>query len=292
MTAYLVFGLSTLSEVKFLEVKLGCMLRPYAKYPVARALEGIAKAGYRYTAFLGRHPDGGAYSLDTPLAETLALKKQMESFGLKPVTAWGSDPLHYGIEGMRRHVAIAQELELEYLLLSSPYAGQKGQNPPTQEEMKRKFLSIIEPVLPECEKANLRLDVKPHMGPYGTGPGLRELAETLNHPCFGVSYDPGNIHYYEGLAPEEDLVTVAPRVTSVCVKDHEGPQRNSSFPNPGEGDVQWPRIFSLLQQSGFRGYALIEVMQGESAEVLDATGALVRQRLTEWITSAGGRVMA
>lgn len=274
-----------------MEVRLGCMLRPYAKYPVARALEGIAKAGYRYTAFLGRHPDGGAYDLNTPLGETLTLKKQMESFGLKPVTAWGSDPLHYGLEGMRRHVAIAQELELEYLLLSSPYTGGKGQNSLTHEEMKRKFLSIIEAVLSECEKTNLRLDIKPHMGPYGAGPGLCELAETVDHPCFGVSYDPGNIRFYEGLAPEDDLVAVAPRVTSICVKDHQGPQRHSSFPNPGEGDVQWPRIFSTLQQSDFRGYALIEVMQGESAEALDAAGAQIRQRLTEWITSAGGRVI-
>ncbi|MGI6083089.1 MAG: sugar phosphate isomerase/epimerase family protein [Limnochordia bacterium] len=273
-----------------MEVKLGCMLRPYAKYPVARALEGIARAGYRYTAFLGKCPDGGAYSLDTPLEESLALKKQMESFGIKPVTAWASDPLSYGPEGMRRHVAIAQELELEYLLLSSPYAGQKGPNPLSQEETKSKFISIIESVLPECEKTNLRLDVKPHMGPYGTGPGLFELAETIDHPCFGVSYDPGNIRYYEGLVPEEDVVVAAPRVTSICIKDHEGPQRNSSFPNPGEGDVNWSRIFAVLKESGFRGYALIEVMQGETAEALDATGTLVRQRLTEWIAAAGGQV--
>lgn len=273
-----------------MEVKLGCMLRPYGKYPVARALEGIAKAGFRYTAFLGKVADGGAYNLKTPIEEPLALKKQMESFGLKAVTAWASDPLGYGEEGMRRHVEIAQELELEYLLLSSPYAGQKGPNPPSHEEVKSKFLAIVEAVLPQCEKTNLRLDVKPHMGPYGAGLGLFELAETISHRCFGVAYDPGNIRYYEGLTPEEDLLKVAERVTSICVKDHKGAQRESCFPNPGDGDVQWPVIFSHLKDVNFRGYALIEVMQGETAEELDATGALVRERLTDWITAAGGKV--
>lgn len=274
-----------------MEVKLGCMTRPYAKYSVERALEGIAKAGYRYTAFLGNHPDGGAYNLDTPIATTLALKKKMESFGLKPVTAWGSNPLQYGKDGMRRHVAIAQELGLEYLLLSSPYISKSVKNPPTQEEVRNDFLSIIESVLPACEATNLRLDIKPHMGPYGTGSGLLELVTTLNHPCFGVSYDPGNIHYYEGLAPEEDLVPVASRVTSMCVKDHQGAQGNNSFPTPGDGDVQWPRIFSLLAQGGFRGFALIEVLTEENAEALDEAGARVRQRLTDWIAAAGGRVV-
>ena len=54
--------------------------------------------------------------------------------------------------------------------------------------------------------------------------------------------------------------------------------------------MDWSRIFSILKESGFRGYALIEVMQADGAEELDATGALVRQRLTGWITAADGQV--
>jgi sugar phosphate isomerase/epimerase len=275
-------------EAKHVEIKLGCMTRPYGQYPVERALEGIARAGFRYTAFLGHHPNGGAYNLDTPMAETQALKRKMESFGLKPVTAWAGNPLQYGIDGMRRHVAIAHQLGLEYLILSSPYVGKNTAQ--SAEELKNDFLSIIEAVLGDCEAARLRLDAKPHMGPYGTGPGLLELVTTLNHPCFGVSYDPGNVHFYEGLVPEEDLVPVATRVTSLCVKDHQGPERHNCFPTPGDGDVQWPRIFQLLVQGGFKGYALIEVMTEENAEALDAAGARVRERLTQWIRDAGGNV--
>ncbi|HHW11241.1 MAG TPA: sugar phosphate isomerase/epimerase [Firmicutes bacterium] len=274
-----------------MKVKLGCMTRPYAKYPVERALEGIAGAGFKYTAFLGNHPDGGAYNENTPVEIPMRLKEKMAGFGLKPVTAWGSNPLTYGIEGMKKHVHIAGELELEYLILSSPYVGKNVENPPSAEEIKKRFLTIIEAVLPLCEQYQLRLDIKPHMGPYGRGPGMAELAATINHPLFGVSYDPGNIHFYEGLSPKTDLPAVASRVTSICVKDHKGPQLNRDFPNPGDGDIDWPDLFRQLKAADFTGYALIEVMNGASPEEIDAAASRTRRRLISWITEAQGQVV-
>jgi len=277
-------------EVGCLEVKLGCMTRPYAKYAVERAFEGIARAGYKYTAFLGAHPDGGAYDLDTPLSQSIALRKRMASFGLTPVTAWAGNPVQYGVEGMRRHVEIAAELGLEYIIISSPYLGKNESL--SQAEVKSRFISVVEPVLPLCAQVGVRLDIKPHMGPYGQGAGLRELATAIDHPCFGISYDPGNIHYYEGLVPENDLDPVAEMITSLCVKDHKGAAWENNFPTPGDnGDVDWPHIFKLLGKGNFSGYALIEVMTEENDTALDNAGIRVRARLETWITEAGGKVV-
>lgn len=267
------------------------MTRPYARYSVERALEGIAGAGFKYTAFLGNHPDGGAYDENTPLDIPLNLKKKMAAFGLKPVTAWGGNPLKYGAEGLKKHVHLAGGLELEYLILSSPYISGQNENPPEAGEIKSRFLAIIEAAIPLCEQYRLRLDIKPHMGPFGRGPGLTELAATINHPLFGVSYDPGNIHFYEGLSPQTDLAAVAPKVTSLCVKDHKGPQMHRDFPNPGDGDIDWPDVFRQLKAENFTGYALIEVMNGESPEEIDAAGSRTRRRLISWITAAQGRVV-
>ena len=95
---------------------------PLRPCPVTRAL-GNCRAGYWYGH--GQMSDGGA-NLDTPL-EVLALKKQMEA----------SDSTGYRMG--QRSAQLRSEgtascshrsgIGIGYLLLSSPYAGQKGPNP-------------------------------------------------------------------------------------------------------------------------------------------------------------------
>jgi len=275
-----------------MQVRLGCMTRPWGgEVPIERALEGIAKAGYTFTAFLGRHPGYWFYEyLLQPEEEINALKRTVDSFGLKVVTAWGGNPVQYGVEGMRKTADRAAELGLEYVILSSPYVS-SNQPQPSDEELLEKFKAAIEPVLPRLEETGVRFDVKPHMGRYGTGAGLRELVEQIDHPLLGVSYDPGNIRYYEGIDPNEDLKDVAPRVTSLCIKDHQGPARSLKFPVPGEGDVNWPSIFGTLGEAGFDGYALIEAFDGEGPEQVDAAVVGARRDLARWIEEAGGTVI-
>lgn len=268
-----------------MNVKAGCMTRPWAKYSFERALEGIARAGYVYTAYVGQHGGRPAYTLESRSSELAALRSKVESFGLKAVAAWAGDPLNYGVEGMRRHVEMAGELGLEYLILSSPYAKQRrSPELPIGDE----FISIVEPVLERADALGVSLHVKPHMGEHGTGPGLAALAKKVGHPRFGVSYDPGNIHYYEGLRADEDVKRVADQVRSVCVKDHRGAQRENNFPTPGDGDVRWEPIWQSLSQAGFRGYALVELLGGSEAEEIDREAVKARERLAAWVRGAGG----
>lgn len=275
-----------------MQVKLGCMTRPWGgDVPIERALEGIAKAGYKFTAFLGRHPGYWFYEyLLQPEEQINALKRTMDSFGLKVVTAWGGNPIHYGVEGMRKTADRAAELGLEYVILSSPYV-YSNQPQLNDEELLEKFKEAIVPVLPRLEETGVRFDVKPHMGHYGTGAGLCELVEHIDHPMLGVSYDPGNIRYYEGIDPNEDLKDVAHRVTSLCIKDHQGPAKALKFPVPGQGDVNWSTIFGTLSAAGFNGYALIEAFDGESPEAVDAAVVQARHDLTRWIEETGGSVV-
>ncbi len=261
-------------------------------YSIERAYEGIAKAGYRYTAYLGQHP-GIRYHdyLEQPKEQVDVYRRSLESHGLKAVTAWGGNPIAYGLEGLLQRIDRAKELDLEYIILSSPYVGGKEADEVTSEELRDRFLRAVVPALPRLEEAGIRLDIKPHMGLYGTGAGLAALVSAVGHPLVGVSYDPGNIHYYEDKVATEDLPDVAHKVTSVCVKDHQKPPTEPRFPTPGRGDVDWPAVFSNLAKVNFQGYALIEVMTEDSAESLDQAAIETRQNLEAWIKAAGGEAL-
>lgn len=272
-----------------MQVKLGCMTRPWAGYPLERALEGIARAGFKYTAYVGQHLKKPTYTYDSSEKELNALKAKVDGFGLTSVAAWAGDPLHYGEEGMRKHVAAAAVLGLEYLILSSPYLAEEKRTNPDM-TVDDEFAAIVEPVLEEAAAANLELHVKPHMGEFGAGPGLARLAEKIGHPNFGVSYDPGNIHFYEGLRSETDLPFVGKHVKSLCVKDHKGAQREANFPNPGDGDVKWEEVWRLLSEASFNGYAVVELLDGAGDTEVDESAAKVRERLVGWVKGAGGKL--
>lgn len=273
-----------------MRVTTGCMTRPWSGYTLDRALEGIARAGYKYTAYVGQHEGQASYTLQSTDAEVEALRKRVEGFGLQAVAAWAGDPLNYGSEGMRRHVELAGVLGLKFLILSSPYSTKRQRPDLTVDE---EFATIVEPVLDLAESLGVGLHVKPHMGEFGTGPGLAALARRIDHPLFGVSYDPGNIHYYEGLRADEDVQDAAPYVRSMCVKDHRGAQRENDFPTPGEGDVNWPPIWQALAGANFEGFALVEVLgPKDGAEAIDQAAETVRRRLVEWVEAAGGTVQA
>lgn len=264
------------------------MTRPWMHHSVEKAFEGIARAGFKYTAYVGKHAGSESVTLDTPTERLKELRRQSEAAGLKAVTCWAGDPLKYGQAGLKRYLEMAGELGLEFLILSSPYAKERN-NPELSVE--EEFISIVTPLLDLADSLGVGMHVKPHMGEMGTGAGLAKLARTIGHPRFGVSYDPGNIQFYEGLRADEDVKDVAGEVLSICVKDHKGAQRENNFPAPGDGDVTWEPIWQALSGADFTGYALIERL-GPSEEdgTVEHVADQIRQRMAAWVKAAGGTV--
>jgi hypothetical protein len=64
------------------------------------------------------------------------------------------------------------------------------------------------------------------------------------------------VHYYKGLAPEEDVKEIAAATAALCVKDHRGPRGHDDFPMPGDGEVDHRSIINTLHArhpaSGFQ----------------------------------------
>src|SRR5215472_15143108 len=70
--------------------QIACMTLPYQTFPMQRALEGIARAGYRFVAWGTTHMESPgnrrpALAVDAPPAEAKRLATRCRDMGLQPV---------------------------------------------------------------------------------------------------------------------------------------------------------------------------------------------------------------
>jgi sugar phosphate isomerase/epimerase len=101
-----------------------------------------------------------------------------------------------------------------------------------------------------------------------------KLVDSLNHPFFGVNYDPSNT-YIAGEDPIELLKRVAHRVVTMHASDRylkygtiedlrneeggaEGYVKRLSHGEIGKGLNDYDAIFSILKDAGFDGWISIE----------------------------------
>lgn len=99
-----------------------------------------------------------------------------------------------------------------------------------------------------------------------TAPGLAAFLTKLNCRNLGVNFDPANIILYDKGDPIEALRTLGPWLRQVHIKD----AKRTTIPGTwgdevvaGEGDVDWPRFFSVLRETQFAGDLVIEREAGE-----------------------------
>jgi len=276
-------------------LELGAQTLPYRAYPFDRALDGIARAGFRYVGIWNDHADGPVAPETATAGDLETVRLQIERHGLTPRMAFrfrgaGDDPESQ----LRRTIEVASALGIAFVISAgpSPYAGR------TFGEHKRDMLfhreaeayfATLRRLAPVAEQAAVTIVCKPHMGVTGTGQDLADLVELIDHPNVKVCYDAGNIAFYEGLKPEEDVQACARHVRAVCIKDHRGPRASVDFPVPGTGDVDHAAVFRTLLDAGFSGPCLVERIDGlTSAEEVDAALERARIYLEQAAKVAGG----
>jgi sugar phosphate isomerase/epimerase len=276
-------------------IELGAHTLPYRAYPFERALEGIARVGFRYVGIWNEHAGAPVVPPEAGTAEIDAVRRVIDRYGLTPRMAFRF-PSRNGDQRsqLRRSIEVCGALGIPFLISAgpSPYAGR------TFGERKRDmlfhreaeaYIAMLRELAPVAERAGVTIVMKPHMGITGTGADLADLVEVIDHPAVRVCYDAGNIAFYEGLKPEDDVQDCARYVRAVCIKDHRGPRASVDFPIPGEGDVDHVQIFRTLLAAGFSGPALIERIDGlGSAQAVDAALAKAKPYLEDAVQRAGG----
>src|SRR5687768_12836274 len=92
------------------------MTLPYARWSFDRALEGVAKAGFRHVGLLQAHGDGPILP-ERPTSQNLTdLRRRVESHGLTPALKFAQRTVGDPAEALRTDVDTIAELGIPYLL--------------------------------------------------------------------------------------------------------------------------------------------------------------------------------
>lgn len=278
-------------------IKLVCCTLPYARYSMERALDGISKAGYKYVGFGLRH-EGQSVPSDYPSADELTrLKEEFAKRNLQPTLMWGTSLAgEADLSQYRRRVDVAEALGVTFLLGGGTWGYHKFPDEPLSESELAKahevFVDNVRKVAPYAQEAGIQILLKPHTGNTATAALLAKTIADIGASNVMACYDPGNVSYYEGLAPDKDLGPYANVTASIVAKDHQGPRAHGDFPPPGEGAVDFSAIFDMLAKASFSGLIAVERVDGAPTgpippEELDARIARARQNLLAMTAEAG-----
>ena len=113
------------------------------------------------------------------------------------------------------------------------------------------------------------------------GDKARLVIERIGSPSLRFNFDTANIYYYnEGCDAVVEVRKVADLVVSVHLKDTDGGYKSPNFPPVGQGIVDFPAIFAVLQEAGFGGPYTLEI-EGAHVSKLDPRAASSSSR-TAW----------
>jgi sugar phosphate isomerase/epimerase len=256
---------------------IGCFNRPWLgdknKWDYDTALDGIKAAGYKLTGMLtrtGKEPFIGSDATPDYLAE---LKKRIAARGLAvnmgALRVKFDLPLTDQIKDIRQQIDNGKTMGVEFLLTF-------GANNEAQYE---NYFKLMQDASAYAQERGLKVVLKPHGGASGAAEEIMRCLDKVKHPNFKIWFDAGNIIYYTGKDPLEQLKPIAQQVTGFCAKDCEKPN-SSVWLEFGAGKVDFRAVFTELKRAGFNGPVMVECCAlGDTPEIVTASARKNREYL-------------
>jgi sugar phosphate isomerase/epimerase len=154
---------------------------------------------------------------------------------------------------------LANELGCKYIVSSTGEA-HFGKDEVFTDDMLAKNLKALEP---DLKQYGLELVLEVH-GEYGTGESLMNVVKKTGSDRVWVNYDTGNVVFYGGKMPEEEIKTCVDYVKYVHLKDKIGPGKEWNFPAIGNGELKLLQFMDYLDAHNYTGPYSIEIEYTES----------------------------
>ncbi len=156
-----------------------------------------------------------------------------------------------GLSRLRRVLACGRALGI---LCLNTFTGDAE----TEEEVQA-FTRNARTLADEAKAAGIRLCIETDSNLMPTAEAGVRLLEAIGHDWIQINYDPGNVVYYAGARPEEDIRHALGRIGHVHLKDQRGGRGVLDFPPLGEGEIDLASILRHLSASGFSGPVSMEI---------------------------------
>jgi sugar phosphate isomerase/epimerase len=229
--------------------QIACMTYVYRAFPLRRALEGIARSGYRYVAWGTEHVEAGGerrpvLAGTAPASEAAALARRCRDQGLEPLMMFSTVyPEHKdGLDVLKRRIEQAHAARMPQVLTFGH----------TENGGAALWHERFAELGPLARAAGVTLVIKQHGGETGTGAACAKFTRELNDLNVKVCYDAGNVMDYLNIDPIPDLKQSVDQVRSFCIKDHRNVPKDEDC-GPGYGSIDH---YQLLAPVAFAGRAL------------------------------------
>jgi len=221
------------------------------------ALAGIKEAGYPVTGLLTAMPGEPFLAADSDAEYLPGLKKRITQSGV--IATMGALRINFEasqediVRQVRRQIDHAQFLNLEWLLT---FGFDKAAD-------QAKFYQAMTDAADYAEERKVKLVLKPHGGGSGASEEILRCLKAVNRHNFKIWYDAGNIIYYTGKDPVEELKPIAEHVTGFCAKDCGAPKGDVMI-EFGTGKVDFHGVYAELKKAGFNGPSFVECAGGKT----------------------------
>jgi sugar phosphate isomerase/epimerase len=228
----------------------------YHGFPVDETLEGIAAAGFKFVELTAVRGWTEQIMADMPAAEKKRIIKKMSGLGLSCIALSGHCNLmdELRIKDFRENIRLANKLGCRYIISSTGEA-HFGKGEVFADDVLAKNITAL---LPDLKEYGLELALEVH-GEYGTGESLKRVVEKVGSGLVGINYDTGNVLFYGGKLPEEEIKTCAGYVKYVHLKDKVGKKGEWNFPAPGKGELKLREFIRCLNGCGYTGPYSVEI---------------------------------
>ena len=136
---------------------------------------------------------------------------------------------------------------------------------------------IRERILPLAQELKIVVGVEEVWNKFLLSPlEFAAYVDSFQSPWVRAYFDVGNIVFYA--YPQDWIRTLGKRIVKIHLKDFKVDRSKGAFswPNIGEGDIDWPEVRKALSEIGYEGYMTTEIQGGDAVYLKDVVARLDR----------------
>ncbi len=249
---------------------IGVVTTTYPNHGLEDALRGISKAGFGYVE-LTSAPAFFTHIVPNPEDMTEEDAKNIldlcSKYGLKVHCVAGHTRLmkENGVNNFKKVIDAAKTFGAGHVTTDTGEV-KNGQD-------KQRFFSDMAQIADYAQDKGITVCLEMHGDWLNTGAIGAEVIGKIGHPNIRLNYDTANVMFYGGVKAEQDMVNALPYLGFVHLKERAGGLKEWNFPAPGEGNLDFNKIFEILKD--YQGPMSVEIEFDGSEKSLEEIDAAV-----------------
>lgn len=217
----------------------------YHGFTLDDAIDGASAAGLELIelAAVAGYTEHVSASMDVETIQEIGARLAVR--GIRAVAIGGHSALTTtaGRAAFRANLELAARLGAEYVVTGT------GETHGDEEEIDDEpaFVQELTALAHHAGSLGLRIAIETHGANYPTGSAVAALVTRTGSSNVGIAYDTGNTVFYGGVQPYDDLATSFSHVIGLHLKDKVGGVGVWNFPAIGDGELDLPRLRSVLE---------------------------------------------